>query len=1557
MAEPTHDATAANEALTSRPPTSPADPPGTRRPRRAIALLLALLLPVLIVPAVLGWALGSTSGARALLALVPNLHCEGVQGRLLGDLRVQQLRWRMGSRREMIVDELVWQNLRLSWPSGGVPLVHAQRVAARRLDINGPSDDPNPVVLPRQLILPLTIQADEVQIDELLFDAIRDRPVRGIVGQATMEGGPGGRWLVPKVRAEWDRLAASGEATMGTAAPLPLQAQLRLTAATATVAASAAQAGKAPPDWSVALEGHGPLERFQVQAKLTARGQSLQAEAEVAPVARPALSRLVAQLDRLDLAPFASGLPHSALSGRIAATLQPDAPGRSATPLGLQISLDNALPGRLDQQRLPFRRLEAQAQGRLDAIDQGRVESLRLELADEHRPAGQVDVTGRWALNGPANGRLLELDLLARFAGFEPARLHPSAPALQVGGPLALALTWPLSGGEPAPAAAAPASAPKPRPPSTASSASTPTTPGAAAAMQRLAPPGASLRLQTDLIGRLIGAGLPAVRLRLEAQANPEQIALKQLIAEAGSARLDASSLLERRAANWRLRLDSRLRAFDPLVWWRGAADHPLRRGPHRLDGEAHTDLSLPLHEAGAAAQGGGLAWLAALRGEARVSLGASLLAGVPLSGQLQLRSSQAEAALGPLPHLIADLQLAAGGSAKAEPSAVTLHADLDPNHAQDHWKLSWSSNDLQALAPWWRLIDPARAPLLAGDARGQLELDGRWPRLRSRGELQAGERQALRWWSRSSAAAGGGVSTAPTAQWRDLQARWNLGSGHSDPLMLDAQAEQIGGAHPALQRLQLQLEGQTGAHRLTLRAEAERSGVPSSASSTAPGGADPVSPAPAAEASLVTRRWTLQAQADGALEFDAEAGRFAWTGQIAQAGLSERQSGGGQPAAASATPLLTLAATPLRFSHSSLGSALQIGPTQLTAFDARLRLHEFSWRDDSLLAEKLPGEMGTPADAHSLTLRAELEPLTVAPLLARAQPEFGWGGDLQLGGRIDVQATPQRVSADVELQRLRGDLLVQDPDNPAGPQLLGLAGLRLALSARDGRWTLVEQVAGGNLGSLDGEQTVQAAPTDFWPPPEAPVSGHIDLRVAQLGHWGRWLPPGWRLGGRLDTHARVAGRVGAPELSGQLVGQRISVRNVLQGVDWRDAALRVALQGDTARIEQFQVLAGDGRLSATGQIRLGAAPQLSAQITAERFAALQRVDRRIVASGQADLQIDARSTLLRGRLGIDEGRFDFTQRDAPALADDVKVGRAVPAAAQAASAAAAAAARGPQRSNQIDLRIDLGQKLSIAGRGLATQLAGELRLTSPGGKIALHGDVHTEDGTYTAYGQKMTIDRGSLLFGGAPDNPRLDIAASKRDMDDVRVGVTVTGTAQNPRIRLFSEPEMTETDKLSYLLLGRASDGLGRTDLALLQRAAIALITGEDDSPGLIERIGLDQFSVRKDESTTTTSAGASSSTTTRDTVVSLGKQLSRRWYLGYERSLNAATGTWQLVYKLAQRFTFRAQTGAENALDLIWTWKWGTPGLTVLPISGGAIAPAGPAAPASSAETRPVR
>jgi len=70
----------------------------------------------------------------------------------------------------------------------------------------------------------------------------------------------------------------------------------------------------------------------------------------------------------------------------------------------------------------------------------------------------------------------------------------------------------------------------------------------------------------------------------------------------------------------------------------------------------------------------------------------------------------------------------------------------------------------------------------------------------------------------------------------------------------------------------------------------------------------------------------------------------------------------------------------------------------------------------------------------------------------------------------------------------------------------------------------------------------------------------------------------------------------------------------------------------------------------------------------------------------------------------------------------------------------------------------------------------------------------------------------------------------------------------------------------------------------------------------------------------------------------VTLGRQVSKRVYVGYERSVTNAAYNWQLIYRIAQRLTLRAQAGVEAAatstssganqtsmsLDAIYTWRW---------------------------------
>jgi translocation and assembly module TamB len=582
----------------------------------------------------------------------------------------------------------------------------------------------------------------------------------------------------------------------------------------------------------------------------------------------------------------------------------------------------------------------------------------------------------------------------------------------------------------------------------------------------------------------------------------------------------------------------------------------------------------------------------------------------------------------------------------------------------------------------------------------------------------------------------------------------------------------------------------------------------------------------------------------------------------------------------------------------------VSLEPGRAEVLGAGLRWSRFAWQAGD--GDRLP---------MRLDATAELDPLRIAPLLRRLQPDFGWGGDLTIAGHVDIQSTPV-VKADIVVERKAGDLTVTDE---VGTQALGLTDLRVALAAADGVWNFTQALAGTTLGVGAGAVVARTPPGATWPTAATPIEGVVELQVANLGTWGPWVPAGWRLGGELHLGASLSGRLGAPEYTGDLSGRALSVRNFLQGVAIGDGEMKILLQGAVARIERFTAQAGGGSLALEGGASFGEAPQADVKLTANRFQLLGRVDRRIVASGSAQLRLDSAATALDGAFSIDEGLIDFSLSDAPTLGDDVKVVRR-PANAPAPAAETstpdstppAGAVPSDGRKLALDLRVDMGERLRIRGHGLDSGLRGELHITSPSNRLTVNGTVYTVDGTYAAYGQKLTIDRGQLSFSGGVENPRLDIEATRPNLD-IRVGVAVTGTALIPRVRLFSEPEQSEMDKLSWLVLGRASEGLGRADTALLQRAALALLAGEGaGGDPFMKAIGLDDVSVRQSDGEV------------RETIVSLGKQLSRRWYVGYERGLNATTGSWQLIYRIAQRFTLRAQSGEENSLDLIWSWRW---------------------------------
>jgi translocation and assembly module TamB len=238
-----------------------------------------------------------------------------------------------------------------------------------------------------------------------------------------------------------------------------------------------------------------------------------------------------------------------------------------------------------------------------------------------------------------------------------------------------------------------------------------------------------------------------------------------------------------------------------------------------------------------------------------------------------------------------------------------------------------------------------------------------------------------------------------------------------------------------------------------------------------------------------------------------------------------------------------------------------------------------------------------------------------------------------------------------------------------------------------------------------------------------------------------------------------------------------------------------------------------------------------------------------------------------------------------------------------------------PQRERapfNLDVALDLGREFRVQGRGIDTRLRGDLQVQ--GRSLAmpsLVGTIRTVGGEYRAYNQRLDIERGIIRFTGPIDDPALDILAV-RPQTTIKVGVLVTGRAQSPFVRLYSEPDLPDAEKLSWLVLGRESPA-GGAEAALVQQAALALLAsrrGSSGGPGIAGRFGLDQLSVRRDSG-----SGA---------VVTLGKRFASNFYASYERSLSGTLGTLFIFYDVSRRLTVRGSAGERAAVDLIYTFSF---------------------------------
>ncbi len=535
-------------------------------------------------------------------------------------------------------------------------------------------------------------------------------------------------------------------------------------------------------------------------------------------------------------------------------------------------------------------------------------------------------------------------------------------------------------------------------------------------------------------------------------------------------------------------------------------------------------------------------------------------------------------------------------------------------------------------------------------------------------------------------------------------------------------------------------------------------------------------------------------------------------------------------------------------------------------------------------------------------TSRGNFSHLPAAPLLAFSAADARVASTLRLSGRWAFAATP-RMTGTLSVSRDDGDLAPID-----APELtLGLTRLDLAVASTDDRLHAT-LAARSRLGDADLTADLGASNAGRFDS-GAPLSLTARVDSTSLRALQTLTRTTAVVDGRLKLDVTGHGTLARVHLSGTIEADALKIEAPQYGVYVKDGRLRARLSDDQITVSELSFTAGDGRFVASGTMpatttTTGASGAIA--WSAEKFALFNRPDTQLILSGAGTLSLKNKVVTLAGAIKAERGYFELPATRPDMLGDDVVVrGRER-------RTADAASQRVPFA---VDIELDFGDNLIFVGQGFNSGLAGKLHVkTTASRELIAEGSINAVRGTYTAFGQRLAIERGKLYFDGPLGNPGLDVLALRKNLA-VEAGVAVTGTVKVPLVRLTSNPQVPDNEKLAWLVLGHGLDSATTADSVALQAALAALAGtgGEQIGQRVAHTFGVDDISFR--------SAASARPGTTAAQVVAVSKRLTDNLSLIYEQGLSLANNSLRIEYVLSRTVTLRAQAGLVNGFGIYYT------------------------------------
>ncbi|TRX03305.1 translocation/assembly module TamB domain-containing protein [Candidatus Methylobacter oryzae] len=497
--------------------------------------------------------------------------------------------------------------------------------------------------------------------------------------------------------------------------------------------------------------------------------------------------------------------------------------------------------------------------------------------------------------------------------------------------------------------------------------------------------------------------------------------------------------------------------------------------------------------------------------------------------------------------------------------------------------------------------------------------------------------------------------------------------------------------------------------------------------------------------------------------------------------------------------------------------------------------------------------------------------------------------GPMQLKGIINADADIQK-----QKNALNGNFRAAMPPNAKillqtrqGPIELALGSWTLAGKLKDALISADFDLALTGQDYLRGQLQADTGESQA-------LSGQINASVTDFSALNPFVPQLANIKGDLKADLALQGRTDQPAVNGsvRLSGGAVDVDEFGLGI--RDISLlaapdsdgRVRLNGSARSGQGFVQL--DGSSSLTGDAEL--------TLIGTDFEVAKLPEAQIAVSPQLKGIFTGQQRKLTGKLNIPKAILQLSQipENAVKVSDDEVI-------------------LGEQKTGEepavaipidADVDIQLGKQVSFSGKGLKTDLSGQLKLTKTGEATAMYGAINMDKASYKSYGQDLTVRKGRILFNGPVDKPWLDVEAIRVSKNsDVTAIVNVSGPLDAPKTRLSSEPALPEEEVLAYLITGGPLNEVSQSQGNAV--AAAALSYGASKASWIANKLGVGEVEVEQGK-------------TLQDTMAAVGRYLTPNLYVGTKVGLFNQQVVLVLKRKLGKSFNVETQTGTSQRVKI---------------------------------------